>query len=524
MTLVRFRLPEIALLTCLVTIWPLTPAYGQAPPAPRRPTPPAPSLMPPAFSSVPAATTTPVPAQTPAQPPAAAGQAPIAGQAAVATAATAAATVGGLNLQNVNLSEVIDFLARELKINYILDKRLNLGGVTLNTYGEVKDMDKRALLDTILRINGAAMVQTGAIYRIVPLADLPRMPLRPEVDAKSIPEDDQAMLNLIFLKYANVDELSKLIGEFLGPEGKAWSYPPANLLLLLDSRRSMRRTMEMIALFDSDLLAKQRVRLFEIKYSRPSDLSRELADLLKSMSLSKDLSSVKFVPVDRINTLIAVAPNPGVFDQVQEWISRLDLRVKSAAGRTTSYTYRVRYGNAQMLAMSIMMLYAQIDPLMAASLPMGMGMMGMGMMGGMGGYGMMGGYGGMGGMGGYGMMGGMGGYGMMGGFPGMMGMLGGYPGMYGNYGAVSSRFGGSAVGVAPQGGTGVADQTGQFLSGSGAAQPTGGVYQGPRVVPNPTDNSLLILATPDEYESILRLLHELDIPPRQVLIEAKIYE
>jgi general secretion pathway protein D len=35
---------------------------------------------------------------------------------------------------------------------------------------------------------------------------------------------------------------------------------------------------------------------------------------------------------------------------------------------------------------------------------------------------------------------------------------------------------------------------------------------------------LLIQATPQQYEQILKLLRDLDVPPRQVLIEAKIYE
>ena len=46
----------------------------------------------------------------------------------------------------------------------------------------------------------------------------------------------------------------------------------------------------------------------------------------------------------------------------------------------------------------------------------------------------------------------------------------------------------------------------------------------PRVVPNPMDNSLLLQATPPDYEKLLKLLNDLDVPPRQVLIEAKIYE
>ena len=45
----------------------------------------------------------------------------------------------------------------------------------------------------------------------------------------------------------------------------------------------------------------------------------------------------------------------------------------------------------------------------------------------------------------------------------------------------------------------------------------------PRVVANPLNNTLLIQATPQEYQNIEQLLRDLDVPPRQVLIEAKIY-
>ena len=46
----------------------------------------------------------------------------------------------------------------------------------------------------------------------------------------------------------------------------------------------------------------------------------------------------------------------------------------------------------------------------------------------------------------------------------------------------------------------------------------------PRIVPNALDNSLLIHATSTQYASILKLLREMDVPPRQILLEAKIYE
>jgi general secretion pathway protein D len=433
-----------------------------------------------------------------------------------------------LNLQNASLVEVIDILARRLRINYILDPRVK-GTVTLNTYGELKEVDIRALLDLILRINGFAMVQVGEIHRIVPLPELSRQPLPPAIDPKSVPENEQMALNLVFLKYAAVADMAKLLDKFLGEGATMITYEPANLLLLLDNNRNMRRTMELIALFDSDVLVSQRVRLFEVQHGRPSDVAKELETVLRGVSLGEKAGAVRFLPVDRINTIIAVAPNPGVFDQVEAWLKKLDVPAKVTAGTTQNYVYRVKYGRAETLAAAIMQLY--------------LGYFGFGF--GYGGFGGFGGFGAPAGYPGYFGAGTISPYGAYGAFPGGISPGFGVPGAYGptpygpGYGIAPTPGAVPRTGAAPpvgqQSEAGAAGQqaprtagtpfdlTGSYLgAGYGYGWPLPEGF--PRVVPNPLDNSLLIQATPQEYEKILNLLKELDVPPRQVLIEAKIYE
>src|SRR5689334_3201689 len=151
--------------------------------------------------------------QPPAQPPAGA-QPP-----ATAAPKPAAGTLGGLNFYNVSLVEVVDILAQKLKINYILDPRVS-GKVTINTYGDIKPVDVRQLLETILRMNGAVMVQVGDLYRIVPAPDAVRLPISPKVAGENLPANsEEVVLNLIFLKYASVNDMKALIEPFLG-EGK----------------------------------------------------------------------------------------------------------------------------------------------------------------------------------------------------------------------------------------------------------------------------------------------------------------
>jgi general secretion pathway protein D len=435
-------------------------------------------------------------------------------------------TPAGLNLENASLVEVVDILARALKINYILDPKVN-GKVTINTYGEIKPVDVRPLLDTILRVSGAAMVQVGDLYRIVPLSAVPQMPISPTVNPKDIPDDERTVLDLIFLKYVTVGEISKLLEPFLGESAKMAVYEPANLLLILDNGRNMRRTTELISLFDSDTLAGQRVRLFDVTNGRPSDIAKELENVFKAFALSEKNSAVKFMPIDRINTIIAVAPNPGIFTEVDKWLKKLDVPVKVTAGSIDNYVYRIKYQRAEIVGAAIMQLYGG-----------GPGGFGGGYGGGYGGFGS-----GLGGLGG-GYQGGMYGGGMYG-----SGAAGGYGAGYaGGYGAGGYQTGayGAVPGNSPTmtgiGGSALAGQTssigslGTSVSSLGTAGDLTGSYLGagmmggygypmhPRIIPNPLDNTLLIQGTPQEWEQIKNLIQQIDIPPRQVLIEAKVYE
>jgi general secretion pathway protein D len=461
-------------------------------------------------------------------------------QPATAPATPAAGALGGLNFFNVALTEVIDILAQKLKINYILDPKVN-GRVTINTYGEIKQVDVRQLLDTILRINGAVMVQVGDLYRIVPAGEAVHLPISPKLSAQNLPDTEEMILNMVFLKYASVNDMKALLDPFMGEGRTIVTYDAANLLIILDNARNMRRTMELIGLFDNDSFATKRVRLFEVENGRPSDLAKELDTVFRAFAMSEKNSAVRFMPIDRINTIIAVAPNPGVFEEVQKWIAKLDVPVKVTAGSIENFVYRLKYGCADTVASAVMQLYGAYG----------------GFGGGYGGYG--GGYGGSmygggnspcsgslgggpgGGVGGtfgpgnngFGSGGygggayGGGGYGMGGGY----GAYGGNPYMASPYSGAAYQqqvprinqtpFGPAGAAAATGAGTtGAADMTGSYLGATPGAAPV----RAPRIIPNPFDNTILVQATPQEWEQIKKLLEQIDIPPRQVLIEAKIYE
>ncbi len=482
-----------------------------------------PSATPAALQASPAGGASP-PAQ---QPPAAGSPAP---QGAAAQAppqsnqAQPSSTSGprGLSFRfrGASLHEFIDVVARSLEINYILDPTVGDAAVTINTYGSLRRDDLLPLLQEILRIHGAVAVQIGNLYRIVPSAEAPKLPVSPQLDAgRDLPDDERLILNVIRLQYSPAVDLGKVLEPFLGAGAKYSVIEPLNILILLDNSRNMRRTIELVELFDTEEMVLQRIRLFEVKNSLAKTLADELKQVFTAFSISDDQSAVQFVPIDRINSILVVSGAVRVFDEVETWIKKLDKSV--TVGGVQNFVYRVQYGFAPALAGTLLQLYGYGG--------YGGGYGGGGYGGGYGGGGYGGGYGGGGYGGGYG--GGFGGGGGLGGFgPSGMGGRGGSRGGRGGFGGGGGGRGGGIIRLPGSllGGEGGAvgpgampDETGALLGPEGVAP---GAAIGIRIVPDVINNLIVVQATQQEWQIIRKTLRQLDFPPRQVLIDANVYE
>ena len=382
-------------------------------------------------------------AQVPApQPPAA----PPAAQAAVQANEAEAAIPIALHFENADLLRVIGIIASELRMNYVVDPLVK-GSVNINTLGDVRRSDLFPLLQMILRINGATAVQTGNFYRIVPLQNLQRMPISPEAAGSQLSSDDRVVMNIIPLKYVAATDMTKILTPFLSEGGHLFSHDGGNILIVTDSSRSMSRLIELIGQFDTEVFTDQRARLYPIKHSQADKLAAELKEVFSAYGLSGGTSAVRFVPIDRVNAILAVTANASAYTEIEKWLEKLDQPTAQAGVRT--FIYKVENGRAEDIASVLSSLL--LGTSLAQSGP-------------------------------------------------------GQP----PFGGASGASGTAAVTLSPAAMTG---------SGAGPRDQTH-----IRIVPDTINNQLLIQATAQEYEEIRRTLRDLDIVPRQVMIEAKVYE
>jgi general secretion pathway protein D len=433
----------------------------QKPAAPQQPAPPA--TAPGAGPAAAAPQSQPPPPAQPVQP--APAQEPASGGGARVS----------LHLENANLLQVIGIIAAELKMNYIVDPGVR-GVVNINTLGELRQEDLLPLLQTILRTNGATAVQSGSFWRIVQSKEALRIPIPIDQDASgaSLPPDDRVMMNIVSLRFVAAADMSKILSNYLSEMGQIVSHEPGNILMITDTSRSMKRLMELIGVFDTDALARQRVRVFPIENARASDLVKDLQQIFSAYALTERSTAVRFLPIERLNSILVVSGSPNVYPQVQEWLEKLD-KPQAKAG-IQNFVYKVENGAAENLAAVLSSLYGASRPTTRSGAGAGAGAPG--------------------------AMGGLGGAGIMGGG--------------GTAGAAAGMTGAVGAAAAPAGGAGTAEI---------GVTASGGALQAPvRIVPDLITNALLIQATAQDYETMRETLKQLDIIPRQVLIEAKVFE
>jgi general secretion pathway protein D len=322
-------------------------------PVPQQPIPPAPQPSPPTtrLPSLPAQGQPLVP--TPGPAPVVPGPPP---------AATATRTSSGVvfNFDNADIYEVIRVMSEILKINYMIDPRVK-GVVNIHTSGQIASADVFPIFQSILRLNGATALKRDGVYEIVPLPEakkLPSTPLPPQDSGKPVSEE-RYVIQILPLKYVPVTEVSKMIKPFLSDGADIVEHPPSNILIIGDLASNVKKSMDIIGLFDIDIFTELRVRIYPILNADVTEVAKEMEKIFSSFEVSTKSGrgvGITFTPITRINSLLAVSSIPSIFEKVEAWLRELD-KIPVEGTKYSVFVYHVQNAKAKDLAEVLKQIY-----------------------------------------------------------------------------------------------------------------------------------------------------------------------
>ncbi len=123
---------------------------------------------------------------------------------------------------------------------------------------------------------------------------------------------------------------------------------PRNLLILAGTAREMERLLQIVEIFDVDWLAGMSFALFTPAYVDAKTLAGELENVFGKDKDSPLAGLVRLVPLERLNALLVVTPRPEYLKKAKAWVERLDLETAGSGRRL--FVYHVQNGKATDLA------------------------------------------------------------------------------------------------------------------------------------------------------------------------------
>jgi general secretion pathway protein D len=248
------------------------------------------------------------------------------------------------DFDDADLYAVIRTMADMLKINYIIDPTVS-GKVTIHTAGRLRDEDLFPIFHQTLEVNGLAAVKEGNVYRILKLKDVLRMPIASRLvrEAKDIPPEERIVIQIIPLKFISAQEITKVITPFISADGTIISEGGSNTLLVVDKGINIFKVLKLVEVFDVSVFEKLNYRFYTLENINAEEAVKLLREVL-SLSAGGSKDDVKFIPINRLNTLLIVSPTPDVFGRVDAFIRQLD--IPSEGAQPNIYIYSVKNGMA----------------------------------------------------------------------------------------------------------------------------------------------------------------------------------
>lgn len=380
-----------------------------------------------------------------------------------------------LNFQGASLADVTQvILGDTLKATFTYDPRLT-GQVTLSTGRPISKNELLDVLEAVLQMNGAALVAQGGGYQVVPAGDarsgtVDLLPADP--GGSSVPGYG---VSVLALRHVAAAQMLEMMDGFLARSGGVRADIMRNLLLLRGSGRERQNLVDVAATFDQNWLRDRAAGIFPLRFAEPDDVKAELSNVLELGRGGRGRGLVRIEPIKRLNAILAVTQSNEMLDEIATWVKRLD---KSNADGVNVYVYEVRNGKAARLAKILRAAFGDGDT-NEDSGPASVA-------------------------------------------PGQTASR-----LSDNRSDSPSGFSrsGQTAGAGPQKGSTDSlqpsgEQTAAELDAEIEASGSGKI----QIVPDPSNNTIVIRAREADYKSILSALRRLDKPPLQVMINATIAE
>ncbi len=150
------------------------------------------------------------------------------------------------------------------------------------------------------------------------------------------------------LNYISPSQMAEILEPYAREDGVFRADNARSLLFLAGTRFELRNYLQIIETFDVDWLAGMSTGLFSLNRIEVQELLPELEAVFGEGGETPLAGMFRFLPLERLNAIMVITANEHYLDVAERWIRRLDRSSPEAGARL--YVYRVKNLEADVLA------------------------------------------------------------------------------------------------------------------------------------------------------------------------------
>ena len=162
-------------------------------------------------------------------------------------------------------------------------------------------------------------------------------------------------VRVVPLEFIGALEMAKILEPYVREGAMVRVDPGRSMIFLAGTQEELRNYQQTVDIFDVDWLAGMSVGIYPLETVDVASITAELTMIFGTDSESPLAGMFRFVPLERLASVMVITPQEAYLKKARKWIETLD---RGAAGSGVQlYVYRVKNLEAQVLANYLSILF-----------------------------------------------------------------------------------------------------------------------------------------------------------------------
>lgn len=246
-----------------------------------------------------------------------------------------------MNFTEVDISTMVKFISELTGKNFVLDERVK-GKISVFSPAKLTTDEAFALFTSVLELKGFTLVQSGKIYKVVPIASAKQAGTRLLGSEERVPLSDAYLARVFNLTHISAQEALTFLQPIISKDGHIASFGPGNMLLVVDAATNLQKVADILQLIDTSQ-RREGAELIYLKHGSAEGVATVLREWLSGKGARAatpaaaaqqpvNTGNVQVIADLRLNALLLFGDEAGKKD-VRKMVVLLDVMPPEASSK-----------------------------------------------------------------------------------------------------------------------------------------------------------------------------------------------